>query len=124
MELLLISAPDDYAGKPSNKQRQLLKNLPAQPPPRDPKGGFSITMVHLGRKFYQITLWASTYVSQRKWVEAITKQQELMKERSTVFDTVSISEGFFIGANRVNCAAPFCEYLYPSTVVYLDLFRR
>ena len=71
-------------------------------------------MVHLGRKFYQITLWASTYVSQRKWVEAITKQQELMKERSTVFDTVSISEGFFIGANRVNCAAPFCEYLYPS----------
>ena len=69
-------------------------------------------MVHLGRKFYQITLWASTYVSQRKWVEAISKQQEMMKQRSTVFDTISISEGFFIGANRVNCAAPFCEYLY------------
>ena len=71
-------------------------------------------MVHLGRKFYQITLWASTYVSQRKWVEAISKQQEMMKQRSTVFDTVSISEGFFIGANRVNCAAPFCEYLHIS----------
>lgn len=71
-------------------------------------------MVHLGRKFYQITLWASTYVSQRKWVEAITKQQEMMKQRSTVFDTVSISEGFFIGANRVNCAAPFCKYLFLS----------
>ena len=69
-------------------------------------------MVHLGRKFYQITLWASTYVSQRKWVEVITKQQELMKQRSTVFDTLSISEGFFVGANRVNCAAPFCKYLY------------
>lgn len=67
-------------------------------------------MVHLGRKYYQITLWASTYVSQRKWVDVITKQQELMKQRSTVFDTLSISEGFFIGANRVNCAAPFCEY--------------
>jgi hypothetical protein len=112
LELLLISAPDDYAGKPSNRQRQLLRNLPTQPPPRDPKGGFSITMVHLGRKFYQITLWASTYVSQRKWVEVITKQQEMMKQRSTVFDTLSISEGFFIGANRVNCAAPFCEYLF------------
>ena len=35
-----------------------------------------------------------------------------MKQRSTVFDTISISEGFFIGANRVNCAAPFCEYPY------------
>lgn len=69
-------------------------------------------MVHLGRKFYQITLWASTYVSQRKWVDVITKQQEVMKQRSTVFDTTSISEGFFVGANRVNCAAPFCGYLY------------
>ena len=69
-------------------------------------------MVHLGRKFYQITLWASTYVNQRKWVDVITKQQEMMKQRSTVFDTISISEGFFIGANRVNCAAPFCEHLY------------
>jgi len=45
-------------------------------------------------------------------VDVITKQQEMMKQRSTVFDTISISEGFFIGANRVNCAAPFCEYLY------------
>ena len=70
-------------------------------------------MVHLGRKFYQITLWASTYVSQRKWVDMITKQQEVMKQRSTVFDTISMSEGFFVGANRVNCAAPFCECLYP-----------
>ena len=69
-------------------------------------------MVHLGRKFYQITLWASTYVSQRKWVDVITKQQEMMKQRSAVFDTISVSEGFFIGANRVNCAAPFCKYLY------------
>ena len=45
-------------------------------------------------------------------MDVITKQQELMKQRSTVFDTLSISEGFFIGANRVNCAAPFCEYLH------------
>lgn len=112
LELLLVSAPDEYGTKPSNRQRQLLRNLPAQPPPRDQRGSFSITMVHLGRKFYQITLWASTYVNQRKWVDVITKQQEVMKQRSTVFDTISISEGFFIGANRVNCAAPFCEHLY------------
>lgn len=127
LELLLVSAPDDYA-KPSNRQRQLLKNLPAQPPPRDPKGGFSITMVHLGRKFYQITLWASTYVNQRKWVDVITKQQEVMKQRSTVFDTISISEGFFIGANRVNCAAPFYggrKVVYGTDDgVYLSDFRE
>lgn len=39
----------------------------------------------------------------------ITKQAE--KHRSTVFDTATISEGFFVGMNRVNCAAPFCGYL-------------
>lgn len=56
-----------------------------------------------------MTLWASTYVSQRKWVEHIQKQQDAMRERSLVFETVTLSEGFFVGPNRVNCAAPFSE---------------
>ncbi|KAF9226223.1 hypothetical protein BS17DRAFT_776902 [Gyrodon lividus] len=33
----------------------------------DGKCDFAITFVHLGRKFYQITLWASTSVTHRKW---------------------------------------------------------
>ncbi|KAI1791833.1 CNH-domain-containing protein [Ganoderma leucocontextum] len=111
LELLLVSAPDDYATtKPVNaRQRQLVKNSPHAPvvPVRDTKGGFSLTFVHLGRKYYQITLWASTYVSQRKWVENIQKQQDAMRERSNVFETVTLSEGFFVGVTRVNCAAPF-----------------
>ena len=91
------------------RQKQLIKNSPHAPvvPVKDTKGGFSITFVHLGRKYYQITLWASTYVSQRKWVENIQKQQDTMRERSNVFETVTLSEGFFLGVNRVNCAAPF-----------------
>ncbi|KAI9062525.1 CNH-domain-containing protein [Trametes sanguinea] len=111
LELLLVSAPDEFATqKPqTNRQKQLLKNAPHAPviPIKDNKGGFSITFVHLGRKYYQITLWASTYVSQRKWVEHIQKQQDIMRERSNVFETVTLSEGFFIGVNKVNCAAPF-----------------
>ena len=109
-----MSAPDDYAtNKPANpRQRQLVKNSPHAPvvPVRDTKGGFSLTFVHLGRKYYQITLWASTYVSQRKWVEHIQKQQDAMRERSNVFETVTLNEGFFVGVNRVNCAAPFSEW--------------
>lgn len=89
-----------------------MKNSPHAPvvPVKDTKGGFSITFVHLGRKYYQMTLWASTYVSQRKWVEHIQKQQDLMRERSLVFETVTLSEGFFIGINRVTCAAPFSKW--------------
>lgn len=110
LELLLVSAPDEFPSQQkSSKQKALLKNMPHAPviPVKEAKGGFSITFVHLGRKYYQMTLWASTYVSQRKWVEHIQKQQDLMRERSLVFETITLSEGFFVGPNRVNCAAPF-----------------
>lgn len=111
LELLLVSAPDEFATqKPqNNRQKQLLRNAPHAPviPVNNTKGGFSITFVHLGRKYYQITLWASTYVSQRKWMENIQKQQDAMRERSNVFETLTLNEGFFVGVNKVNCAAPF-----------------
>ena len=32
-----------------------------------------------------------------------------MKERSQIFETMTLSEGFFIGPNKVNCAAPYSE---------------
>jgi hypothetical protein len=73
----------------------------------DGKGGFSITFAHLGKKFYQMTLYAPTAVSQRKWIEHIGRQQDAMRDRSGVFDTDILSEGFFTGMNKVNCAAPF-----------------
>ena len=109
LELLLVSAPDEYPNHKSSKQKALLKNAPHTPviPIKETKGGFSITFIRLGREYYEITLWASTYVSLRKWVEHITKQQDLMRERSTIFETVTLNEGFFVGPNRVNCAAPF-----------------
>jgi hypothetical protein len=43
------------------------------------------------------------------WLENIQKQQDLMNERSKVFETAPFSEGFFTGSNRVNCAAPFSK---------------
>ncbi|KAI6041904.1 CNH-domain-containing protein [Pisolithus marmoratus] len=119
LDLLFISVPDENAqgNRPANRPpRTLTKRnslnrgapyAPAIPVRIDGKGGLSITFVHLGRKFYQLTLWASTIVSHRKWVENITKQQELLKEKSTVFETVTVSEGFFTGVNKVTCAAPF-----------------
>ena len=119
LELLVVSAiTDEHATTRKDarsKQTLLSRNslfkngphAPIVPIKVDSKGGFSITFVHLGRKYYQMTLWASTHVSQRKWMENIEKQQELMRERSTVFVTDVLSEGFFVGANKVNCAAPF-----------------
>ena len=73
------------------------------------KSGFAITFVHLGRKFYQMTLWAATHANHRKWIECITHQQDLMRERSQFFEMDPLSEGFFQSINRANCAVPFSE---------------
>jgi len=73
------------------------------------KTGFAITFVHLGRKFYQMTLWAATHANHRKWIELISHQQDLMRERSQFFEMDTLSEGFFQSINRANCAAPFSE---------------
>ena len=81
-----------------------LAPIPSTKP--DPKGGFPITFIHLGRKGYTLTLWASTYISRKKWMDSIIKQQEVLRERSSIFEPWTISAGFFTGPNRVNCAAP------------------
>ena len=82
------------------------------------RNGFPITFQYLGWRGYTITLWAPTQIGRKKWMDNIQKQQDALRERSTVFETVSFSEGFFTGSNRVNCAAPFSEY---SSPLLLDL---
>ncbi|KAF8967665.1 CNH domain-containing protein [Flammula alnicola] len=73
----------------------------------DHKGQHWINFIHLGRKYYNLMLWATSPMSQKKWLEVIYKQQQAMRERSVIFDTVILSEGFFAGPNKVNCAAPY-----------------
>jgi hypothetical protein len=54
-----------------------------------------------------MTLWAASHANHRKWVESVTRQQDLMRDRSQFFEMDKLSEGFFQAANRANCAAPF-----------------
>ncbi|KAJ7804556.1 CNH-domain-containing protein [Mycena olivaceomarginata] len=111
LELLLISASDDasHNGKDTiegSAHDNYAPHPPAMNVRPDAKGPHWITFAHLGRKAYTLVLWANSALAQRKWVENIAKQQTAMRERSMVFDTVALSEGFF-GTNKVNCAAPF-----------------
>ncbi|KAK7025031.1 Rho guanyl-nucleotide exchange factor [Favolaschia claudopus] len=124
LELLLVSSSEDVTSNGKDTMRgQRARQLVRKPsfgsvaqrssphPPAvnirpDAKGPNWITFMHLGRKAYSLVLWASSALVQRKWVEHIAKQQAAMRERSQVFDTVALSEGFF-GTNKVNCAAPF-----------------
>ncbi|KAG6897818.1 hypothetical protein C0992_010622 [Termitomyces sp. T32_za158] len=118
LELLLIAAPEDAAqtankrGKHALVKRQSLNRVSATGVPpivlkADAKGQNWINFMHLGRKFYNLVLWAPTPVVHRKWLDLVVRQQTALRERSMVFDTVVVNEGFFHGVNRVNCAAPF-----------------
>ncbi|KAF8916237.1 CNH domain-containing protein [Mucidula mucida] len=122
LELLLITASEDVTnGSSRPKGRQGLvkkssfsKDSRASPhtsaitvrPPEGAKGQYWINFIHLGRKFYNLCLWSNSAMGQKKWVEHIYQQQQAMRERSHIFETVPLSEGFFTGVNKVNCAAP------------------
>jgi hypothetical protein len=97
-----------------------LAPIPSTKP--DPKGGFPITFIHLGRKGYTLTLWASTYISRKKWMDSIMQQQEVLRERSSIFEPWTISAGFFTGINRVNCATPLSASYITGNVETLLMF--
>ncbi|KAK4698508.1 RHO1 GDP-GTP exchange protein 1/2, partial [Phenoliferia sp. Uapishka_3] len=83
---------------------------PANPPPgvdKHSKNGFAITFIHLGRRGYQITLWSASWAGRKKWLEKIEGRQLELRDRSLVFETRALSAGYFVGTNRVTCAAPF-----------------
>lgn len=121
LELLTITTVDETssASKSSKRPQSILpKSGTAKGGTmvaRSDARGYAITFTHLGRKGYSMTLWATTYVSRRKWIESIDKQQQILRERSKVFDTVTLSERFFIGGNKVTCA---CIYDNGLRIVY------
>jgi RHO1 GDP-GTP exchange protein 1/2 len=72
------------------------------------KEGFPISFRHLGRKGgYELTLFASTVGSRKKWLEYIDEQQEKLRARGDFYNKTILSADFFSAMNRVNCAAPF-----------------
>ncbi|GAA5858311.1 hypothetical protein JCM8547_004643 [Rhodosporidiobolus lusitaniae] len=125
LELLVVAPVDDAAtarggvvrpkslmARGSSSTTKLLPSsaTSAVPPPgvdKNNKQGFALTFIHLGRRGYQITLWASTWTTRKKWLEKIEERQNELRERSLVFETLPLSAGYFVGTNRLTCAAPF-----------------
>ncbi|GAA5960138.1 hypothetical protein JCM8115_002523 [Rhodotorula mucilaginosa] len=120
LELLVVASIDDAASARGGVVRP--KSLMArgssksstttssnQPPPGADKNkqGFALTFIHLGRRGYQLTLWASTWTTRKKWLDKIEERQHELRERSLVFETLPLSAGYFVGTNRLTCAAPF-----------------
>jgi RHO1 GDP-GTP exchange protein 1/2 len=127
LELLLVSAPEDanaLANRQKERHRQLTKRnsfqrergipLPIAPPMvnrPDAKGQNWINFIHLGRKYYNLVLFAPSPLVHKKWIELISKQQQALRERSMIFEAVTLNDGFFLGPNKINCAAPYSKFL-------------
>ena len=62
---------------------------------------------HQAQPYLPITLWAATHTNHLKWIENITRQQDLMGEWSQFFEMCFLKA--FSSLNRANCAAPFSE---------------
>ncbi|KAJ9097534.1 hypothetical protein QFC19_006708 [Naganishia cerealis] len=117
LELMTVTAPEDARNAlkgPTSRSRvgsaargtngRSLKDVIHKP---DSKHGFSLTIQHLGRKGYYLTLWAASFAARQNWLEHIDEQQQNLRNRSRIFETVSLTDRFFVGLNKVNCASPY-----------------
>ncbi|CAG8555821.1 16865_t:CDS:2 [Acaulospora colombiana] len=79
---------------------------------------FAITFTCLGKKGFSVTLYASTFISRKKWIEHIEKQKEILKEKGRVFEkTLLLEKNKFSGTNKVICAAFFGRTDYFVTIL-------
>ena len=90
------------------------------PPKPESKHGYSITIVHLGKKGYSLQLWVDTYVGRKKWLEAIDKQQGILRDRSCIFTSETITDGFFGGLRKINCISPYGELYLEEMKIWAD----
>ncbi|KAF2821904.1 CNH-domain-containing protein [Ophiobolus disseminans] len=113
LELLVITQMDEIMPKLGISKRPSAnligaRAIAAANPRSDAtkQQGYPITFKHLGKGGYEQTLFASTAISQQKWMEHIESQQRSLRERSNIFTKSIINEGFFNPAIRVTCAVP------------------
>lgn len=87
------------------------KTIPAVPRPEPTaKQGFPITFKHLGKGGYELTLYTSTHVQRRKWMEYIENQQNTLLSQSHFFAKSILCAGYFTSTNRINCLVPIGEW--------------
>ncbi|KAI9832166.1 MAG: hypothetical protein M1819_004517 [Sarea resinae] len=113
LELLVITQMDEVIPKIGIPKRPSSSLIPgaktaANTPKADPtaKQGFPITFKHLGKGGYELTLYATSHVQRKKWMEHIETQQRLLRERSNFYTKTVLSDNFFTTANQVNCLVP------------------
>ncbi|KAL8970973.1 MAG: hypothetical protein Q9183_001274 [Haloplaca sp. 2 TL-2023] len=113
LELLCITQMDEViprlgiSKRPSSSLIPGVKAAPNNPKTApNAKEGFPITFKHIGKGGYEQTLFASSHIARRKWMENIEGQQSKLRERGNFFTKTILCEAFFSAAHKVNCLVP------------------
>lgn len=82
--------------------------LPRRPAaPQASEKAWPITFRHLGKGGYELTLYAPTAASRKKFIDLVEMQQRKLHERNSNFcKEMILCEKFFNNANHVNCLVP------------------
>ena len=120
LELLMITQMDEVIPKLGIAKRPSSSLIPGvKAAPNNPKTtggakeGFPITFRHIGRGGFDLTLYAISLVSRRKWMEAVETQQVKLRDRGNFYTKSILCDDFFTSAHRVNCCVPIGESSQP-----------
>ena len=113
LELLVIAQMDEVIPRLGISKRPSSSLIPGAKaaingpkPVSGTKEGYPITMKHIGKGGYDITLYALSQVQRRKWMEHIEGQQSKLRGRGTFYTKTVLSDNFFTSAHSVNCLVP------------------
>ena len=130
LELLVITQMDEVIPKLGIAKRPSSSLIPGvKATPNGPKAaggakeGFPITFRHIGRGGFDQTLFATSQVSRRKWMEAVEAQQTKLRERGNFFTKTVLCDDYFTSAHKVNCLVPIGKRLFLPLIHNTDLLQ-
>jgi len=113
LELLIITQMDEVIPKLGISKRPSSSLIPgAKAAINGPKAaasgkeGFPITFRHIGKGGYDLTLYGSSLIQRRKWMENIEEQQEKLRSRGNFYTKAVLCDNFFTSAHKINCLVP------------------
>ena len=127
LELLVITQMDEVIPRLGISKRPSSSLIPGAKaaingpkPVSGAKEGYPITVKHIGKGGYEITLYALSQVQRRKWMEHIEGQQSKLRDRGTFYTKTVLSDNFFTSAHSVNCLVPIGEIRVDCYGILID----
>lgn len=110
LELLTIGEGEEIVPKALAKRPTSSSLIPNKPALRNDivQGNrFPITFQHLGRRGYDLTLYATTFIERKKWIEHIEQQKQVLIKKADIYTVRVLQSRHFSSSNRINCLSPF-----------------